>query len=136
MNRSIFSLAALVGGVLLVAPAFGADTTPAPSAATARVPAPMMAEIEAALATGEKTVEGLTARLATARTRPEIQTLHREIESAKRMTEVSVLRIQAGWARREGRIEIALRLESEAESLLRPRARMMPAQVVPPAAKR
>src|SRR6185503_1959479 len=98
MNRSVIArLAAFLGGILLVAPAFGAETTPAPAAPTTRVPAPMMAEIEAALATGEKSIEGLSARLAAARTRTEAQAIHREIERAKLSTEVAVLRVQASW---------------------------------------
>jgi len=96
----------------------------------------MMVEIESALAAGEKTVAEAAARLPAAKTRTDALAIQREIERAKIATEVSVLRIQAAYARREGRPETAAKLEADAELMLRPRPRMAPAQVVPPAAKR
>lgn len=140
MNRFSPASAALLGAALLVLAPTGSSageaaptTKPAPAA---RPLSPMMVEIEAALSSADRSVAELATRLAAARSRTEAHAIQRDIERAKVGAEVSVLRIQAAYARREGRPEVAARLEAEAEQLQRPRARALPAQVVPPSDKR
>jgi hypothetical protein len=48
--------------------------------------------------------------------------VQREIDRVKRDAEVSLLRTQADWARRAGRIEAASRIEAAIEQILHPRA--------------
>lgn len=92
-----------------------ADTLPA-----ARHPSPMMLEVRAALERERERTETLRARL---RERPggqEALALQREIERVKLDTEVAILRIQAGAARKAGRTAQAERLEAAAADLLAP----------------
>jgi len=92
-------------------PAVTAD--PVSAAATSPVaPSPEMAAIRGALDEGRARVDALAARLAATTDNDACFALQREIELAKRDTELQILGIQADFARREGRGETAAELEA------------------------
>jgi hypothetical protein len=73
---------------------------------------PMMADITAALQTEQAQVAALAAQLATAPDDAAALQLHRAIEQAKMDGQLQVLGIQARYARAEGRLEDATKLEA------------------------
>lgn len=122
-----------------VAPEGAPGTSPAvaPAPPPRRI-RPMFAEMLAALES-----EGVA--LAELRARPVDPADHdaqlarqREIERVKVETERSLLRIQASWARKEGRLEVARAIEASLEEMARPQpvraAVRPPAGILPPSA--
>jgi hypothetical protein len=107
-------------------PAAVAQEEPAPAppdtAPATRAPSPLMLEVRAALEREREQVEALRARLKEKPGDREALALQREIESVKLDTEVTILRIQAGAARRAGHAALAERLEIAARDLLTPPA--------------
>jgi hypothetical protein len=94
-----------------LAPAAPATAAPA-AAGVARRPTPMVADILAAIDEQRGVLRALKARLSKTQDRREVIEIHRAISTAKLETEVRLLRIQAGYARREGRLEAATHLEA------------------------
>jgi hypothetical protein len=96
-----------------------------PAAAAAPAPArrplsPMMQEIRAVLDHATRAVQQHSLRLAGVRATSEATAIQKDIERTKFEAEVSILRIQATWARREGRPEAAQRLEAAIADMLSP----------------
>ena len=83
-------------------------------------PSPMVAEMIALLATQDQKLADLGARQGKARTNEEALAVQREIQDLKQGTEISLLRIQATYARREGRVQDADRLEATIRDLVSP----------------
>lgn len=81
------------------------------------------AELRAARDAGVSAIAELRARLRATSSPAEAQALRRRITRAKLETEASLLRLQAGWARSDGRLDVAAQLERDAASLLAPRPR-------------
>jgi hypothetical protein len=110
MSRSLSAFAIfLLLGTLALTPALAVDDTP--TAATAPM-TPMMADITAALQVEQAQVAALAAQLATAPDDAAALELHRAIEQAKMDGQLQVLGIQARYARAEGRVEDATKLEA------------------------
>lgn len=138
MRTPFPATAVAVIGLLISAGASLADTpsatTPKPSATAPAEPAaalpdtaslrratsPMMLEVRAALDREREQVETLSARLKAKPGAREALALQREIERVKLDTEATLLRIQAGAARRAGHAALAERLEIAARDLLAP----------------
>lgn len=76
-----------------------------------------MKAIRAALDAEGEAVAELETRLAKSVDEGEILSLMREVERVKRETEWSVLRIQADFAREEGHVEQAEKIESILEQM-------------------
>ncbi len=114
MSRAELTFAA---ALLILA---AADFIPTPVAADEPVaaapvpapPTPLMAAIDAVLQAEHAQVAELAAQLATAPDDATALALHRAIEQAKGDAQVCVLGLQAEFARREGRIEDAQRIET------------------------
>jgi hypothetical protein len=95
--------------------------TPAPATPPAAGrPSALMTEIRAALDAERDRVVALDARVRACTDRRQALALQREIESVKRDTEVTLLRIQATHARRAGRTALADRLEAAVAEMLAP----------------
>lgn len=98
----------------------------APAALAPRMPShllsPMVAEMYAAIDEQRAKVAALRAELAQARGSERALGLQRELSAAKRETELRLLRIQAGHARREGRLEVAGNLEAAISAMTSPPA--------------
>ncbi len=93
-----------------------APTAPAP------IPlSPMMQEIVAAWDAHLVAVRALEQRLEGATDHREALALQREIEDARGQVELRILRIQAGFARREGRLQEAAAIEEAVASMSAPR---------------
>jgi hypothetical protein len=73
---------------------------------------PMMKEIQAAFDAEREALDVLEARLKSVTTEAEIMRVMKEIERVKVETELEILGVQADYARREGRIEQAQRIEA------------------------
>ncbi len=111
MSRSLSAFAvSLLLCALALTPALAVDDTPT-AAATAPL-TPMMTDITAALQAGQAQVAALAAQLATAPDDAAALALHRAIEQAKMDGQLQVLGIQARYARTEGRVEDATKLEA------------------------
>jgi hypothetical protein len=112
----------LPGSRLLAQPAAPAAAVPdsVSGAAAPVVLTPEMAAIRGALDEGRAAVEALGARLAATTDNDACFALQREIEAAKRDTDLRVLGIQAEFARREGRSETAAELEAVIARTLHP----------------
>jgi hypothetical protein len=110
--------------VLLCLPAaLAADSAVASRPDSTPPPTPHMLEIRAALDDGDRAISALRARLSPTASRAETTELKRRIARAKLESEAALLRIQASWARTEGREDLARRFESEAVAVLAPRPR-------------
>jgi hypothetical protein len=110
MSRSLSAFAvSVLLCTLALTPALAVDDTP--TAAIAPM-TPMMADITAALQTEQAQVAALAAQLATAPDDAAALQLHRAIEQAKMDGQLQVLGIQARYARAEGRVEDATKLEA------------------------
>ena len=101
----------------------GAAATIAPDAPAPlpRRVRPMIAEMMAALESERSTLAELRARPLDHADPGAALALQREIERVKVETERTLLRIQASWARREGRLEVARAIEASLEEMARPR---------------
>jgi hypothetical protein len=97
----------------------GVTPAPVPQPAVSRSSA-LMTEIRAALDAERDRVAALDARVRACTDRRQALALQREIESVKRDTEVTLLRIQATHARRAGRTALAERLEAAVAEMLAP----------------
>jgi len=100
--------------------AYDLDTLAAPVVRVRR-PSPMDQEVRKVLEDERKTLTDLRARFAAASNPEAALQVQREIEQVKVGTEVALLRVQATFARREGRLEHARRIEAEIEEVLNPR---------------
>lgn len=118
MSRS--ALALVLGALCLSAfPAFADTATPttptpapAPPAEAAATPGTLQAAIADALAQERAQVETLAAQLATAPDDATALALQKAVEQAKFDAQVRVLTLQAAFARREGRVDDAARIEA------------------------
>jgi len=130
----LLTLAALVGPFTLAvaddAPAGTSRTAvesdagvdaPAPSAARKVHVSPMFAEMRGTLDAERSQLAVLHERFLRAATPAAALAIQREIERLKADTEVALLRIQATWARRAGKIEVATRIEAAITELITPR---------------
>lgn len=141
MHRSRLVLALLLASAPLLLPrsAAAADRPPvvalAPEAVPATEPAaaatvapvlpahrmsPMVAELFAALGEQRAKLAQLRADLAEARDEARALELQRALSAAKQETELRLLGIQADHARREGRNEVAARLEDAMRAMRSP----------------
>ena len=104
------------------APADLTPVPPAPGVALLKKPVltPMMSEVMTLLATQDTKLAALAERQKHATTPDEALAVQKEIQALKIGTEVSVMRIQANYARREGRAQDAARLEAAVEALTSP----------------
>ncbi len=110
MSRSLPAFAvSLLLCALALTPALAVDDTP--TAAIAPM-TPMMADITAALQAEQAEVAALVAQLATAPDDAAALELHRAIEQAKMGAQVRVLGIQVQYAKLEGRVDDAAKLEA------------------------
>lgn len=121
MSRSLRTIAvAVLPALIAFAPCLARTddpaAAPAETAATAMAPAPattpMLADIDAVLREERTRVDELTASLATAAGDEAALALHRAVEQVKMEAQLRILGIQADYARREGRIEDATRIEA------------------------
>lgn len=113
MSRAQLTFAAavlLLAATAVIASPAAADE-PVAAAPAPAPPTPLMAAIDAVLQAEHAQVAELAAQLATAPDDATALALHRAIEQAKGDTQVRVLGLQAEFARREGRIEDAQRIE-------------------------
>jgi CBS domain containing-hemolysin-like protein len=76
-----------------------------------RTIAPLVAELLAVVAQEQKTLAELRNQIAKTHNNTVALDLQRQVEAVKRETELTLLRIQAAHARREGRLEVAARLD-------------------------
>ncbi len=107
----------------------GAAAAPAATPDTitvARERNPIMADVRAALEREREQVEALRVRLRGVTDHRAALAIQREIERVKLETEVSILRIQAGAARKAGRLALAKQIDEAIESLLAPPAPATP----------
>jgi hypothetical protein len=109
-----------------------AEAPDAPAATEApvlprRQPSPMMVAIRAVLDAEAATVNGLRERIRAARTPDEAIALQRELERAKFEAEVSILRVQAKFAREGGRTALAEHLDAAIAQLTNPTKPVAPA---------
>lgn len=114
MSRSLSTFAvSLLLCALALTPALAVDDTPTAAAPAATAPlTPMMTDITAAMQVEQAQVAALVAQLATAPDDAAALELHRAIEQAKMDGQLQVLGIQARYARAEGRVEDATKLEA------------------------
>lgn len=108
-------------------PTAGEATVLAPQLPRERM-TPMMAELHDALAAERTRLAALRAELARARGTTREAAAQRALAAAKRETEARLLRIQADHARREGRLEVAARLDAALAALHTPPAAREAAQ--------
>lgn len=100
-----------------IPPAVAASPPPAPAAEPTR--GGMVAELTAAIADARSRVDALARKARSARP-AEAVALQREAERIKFESELTVLRIQVAWAKREGRTQTARALEAAIEERLHP----------------
>ncbi len=114
MSRSLSTFAvSLLLCALALTPALAVDDTPTAAAPAATAPlTPMMTDITAAMQAEQAQVAALVAQLATAPDDAAALELHRAIEQAKMDGQLQVLGIQARYARAEGRVDDATKLEA------------------------
>lgn len=134
MNRLPVHVAASLLSILLVSPGHAAESAaapvpaPAPSSALSeiepRLPAhrlsPMMAEIFAVIDAQRAKVAALRAERGKGPGGLRSLELERALSVAKHETELRLLRIQADYARREGRLEAAGQLEAAITAMSAP----------------
>jgi len=89
---------------------------------------PMMQEIFAAWDAHVIAVKALEARLEGVTDHREAMALQREIESARDGVELTILRIQARYARQEGRLEDAAAIEEAVATMTAPRPVAQPVE--------
>lgn len=121
---------AIANGELALEPAPAAET------AAARPLSPEMVEINAAMAAERAQVDDLAARLQAATDDAMALALEREIETAKRSTELAILGIQARHARAAGREAQAQEIEaaiSQMTAVMNVPATITAPGIVPPA---
>lgn len=107
-----FAAAILLLAATAIIPTPAAADEPV-AAAPAPVPtSPLMAAIDAVLQAEHAQVAGLAAQLATAPDDATALALHRAIEQAKSDAQVRLFGLQAEFARREGRLKDAQRIEA------------------------
>ncbi|MBK8164754.1 MAG: hypothetical protein IPK64_02200 [bacterium] len=106
-----FAAALLFLAATAVIPTPAAADEPVAAASAPVPPTPLMAAIDAVLQAEHAQVAELAAQLATAPDDATALALHRAIELAKGDAQVRVLGVQAEFARREGRLEDAQRIE-------------------------
>lgn len=125
MSRPAFTLA-LCALCLALTPAFAAEpatgipATADPAATAAPAPDSLPAAIADALAQERAQVETLAAQLATAPDDATALALQKAVEQAKFDGQVRVLTLQAAFARREGRLDDATRIEAALGAMGRP----------------
>ena len=128
MKKLLFLLAGLLilgaAGVLLASdlPA----TNPRETAVPARAISPMMAEIQANLASVRSRVEDLGRRYHESADEELAQEISREISRIKGEGRVEMLRIQLRYARQEGRGQVAAELETAIAKMTAPPTRGEP----------
>lgn len=93
---------------------------PAAPVAAKRALSPMLAEMHTFIEAQDLKLAELNAKQAAAHTNDEGIALQQQIQALKLDTEVSLLRIQATYARREGRAQDADRIESVVRDMLSP----------------
>jgi hypothetical protein len=81
---------------------------------------PMVSEMMSLLQANDEKLAALGARLKAARTTDEALAAQKEIQELKQGTEISLLQIQATYARREGRTQAAEKLEATIHDLQSP----------------
>jgi hypothetical protein len=144
-------LLALVSVSILASPALAAEDAAAPTAdvsARTSVAAPTDAEVEAArserlqrielaarmdavIEASNKTLAGLQ-KLIDATTDPATgRDLERRMAEVKRGTQIDLLRVQATFARENGRIAQAEQIDAEIEAILNPKRPARPAGAAP-----
>ena len=106
------------------APATQAGSAEGAAAKSATPPTltPEMAAVQAALAAERSRITELEARLAATKDDQAALVVMKEIEQVKRDTELGVLRLQAEFARREGREEQARKIDLAIAEFLTPPA--------------
>jgi hypothetical protein len=129
-------LVALAAAVLLPVLALAADEIPAepvPVDATRPAPAvepaplsPMMKDIVAAWDAHTVVVAALERQVAQTADASTALALQHQIEAARAQVEIQILTIQAQYARREGRLDVAAEIESAIAELTSPRPRGIP----------
>ncbi len=119
MNRPMLSNATLAATVALVA-AIGVAAGPSLGSVPRGRPTPMVAEMLALVESERVQVAELRGALAGVRDAARALELQRRIERVKVDTEVSLLRVQIGYAQREGRSETAARLQRTLNMVLSP----------------
>ena len=101
----------------------GSDEAGAPARIVPKRPrTPMDVELFRVLDQQRETLAALRTRFRDAKDDRAALAIQREIDRVKRDTEISLLRIQADWAKRAGRTEAASQLEAAIEQILHPRA--------------
>ena len=83
---------------------------------------PMDVELFAILDRQREALAALRTRFKDAKDDRTALAVQREIDRLKRDTEISLLRVQADWARRAGRVEGARRIEAEIGQIQNPKA--------------
>lgn len=110
--------------VVLPSPAAGAAPAglagpPAPAVGIQRGPrSPLMVEIRAILDTERNLLRRLESEVKLAAGTDAALALQRQIAQVKQNTEIDLLRAQAKHARREGRLELAERIEADVREML------------------
>lgn len=109
--------------------AFELDSLPAQvPVASARRANPMAMEMRNALDVEQKALVELRARFMATRDPKAALEIQREIERVKTGTELALLRIQAAFAAKAGRLEDARRIEAEIDDLVSPKPALAPQQ--------
>jgi hypothetical protein len=106
----------------LPAPGHAADVlaSPAPGVASTVKPGAMMTEIRTLLADEHRSLAALNERFRRTTDQAAAITLQREIAQLKLGTEIALLRVQARYARAEGRLSVAAHLENAVRELESP----------------
>lgn len=95
-------------------------TPPAPQVASTVKPGAMMTEIRALIADEHRTLAALNERFRRTTDDATAITLQREIAQLKLGTEIALLRVQARYARAEGRLSMAAHLDEAIHDLESP----------------
>lgn len=115
-----------------------APTTPTVAAPDAALPAPaltpMQAEIAQLIASERAAVAQLQERLVAAKGTATALELHKQVQETKLNTQLAMLRIQARYARAEGREAVAEQLETAIRDMTTPKAPGKPIDRPAPAA--
>jgi len=98
------------------------ETSPPARVVPRRPRTPMDIELRGVLDRQREALAALHARFRGAKDDVAALAIQREIDRVKRDTEISLLRVQADWARRSGRSEAASQIEAAIEQILHPRA--------------
>jgi hypothetical protein len=111
-------------GALLIAAALpamaeeGRAPAPGPTVVKPRL-SPLAADMMKVIESEQQALAALSLRFKRAGDARAALAVQREIERVKLETEVSLLRIQASYARREGRLKTAQEIEAAVETMLR-----------------